>query len=183
MKVKYTDGNVKLIVESENVSEVVQVLNLFATNKNTNIMDLTVPTPVVEKVFNKTKQVLPPVIKSENPIKNVVKPVIVNSTYENNEVLDNKSKKTVIWYKCRKCGSVSFHFGLPSDEVSCFFCKDTRPLDPVHKGSYECSCGQTSTFLIEDSVSEIPCKNKECDHKLMMIWDNATDSYIGREFE
>lgn len=180
MKVNYTDGNVKLVVESENVSEVLQVLNLFANNKDALAMEVTVPTPLVEEV---TKQIQPPILKSENPMRNVVKPVIVNTPYENSTLVDTEPRKTIIWYKCKCCGSVSFHFGYTSDDVTCYFCKETRQLDPVHKGSYSCSCGQTSSFLIEDSVSEVPCKNKECDHKLVMLWDNATDSYVGREFE
>ena len=41
----------------------------------------------------------------------------------------------------------------------------------------------SSEFLIEDNVSEIKCRNKECGNKFTMIWDNATDSYVGQVFE
>ena len=53
----------------------------------------------------------------------------------------------------------------------------------IHKGSYHCACGESSEFLIEDNVSEIKCRNKECGNKFTMIWDNATDSYAGQVFE
>ena len=180
MKVTYVENNTKLIVDSNEVSEVLQVLQLFTNKKDAVTMEVTVPTPLVGEV---TRQVQPPLLKSENPMKNVVKPVIVNTTYENSTIIDTEPKKTLIFYKCKKCGSVSFIIDYPDVEVTCFFCSNTRSLDPLHQGSYQCTCGESSEFLIEDSVSEIKCRNKECGNKFTMIWDNATDSYVGQVFE
>lgn len=178
MKVTYVENNTKLIVESNEVLEVLQVLQLFTNNKDAVAMEVTVPTPLVEDV---SKQITTTPVSYKNAVKEV-KPVIVNATYENSVVLDEEPKKTLIFYKCKKCGSVSFIIDYPDVEVTCFFCHHTRSLDPLHKGSYQCTCGESSEFLIEDNVSEIKCRNKECGNKFTMIWNNATDSYVGQVF-
>lgn len=172
MKVNYSTENMKLMIESENVSEVLQVLSLFQTHKEAQVLEVTVPEIKVPEVVKSL-----PLVKK--PTSQEVKPVIVTNVYDKLERDIEEPRKTLIFYKCKDCGSVSFHMGLPTDKVTCYYCKDTRSLDPVHKGSYTCTCGTHSSFLMEDSVSELSCKNKDCDKKLVMLWDNGTDSYIG----
>lgn len=154
MKVTYTGNGTKLIIESNEVSDVLQVLSLFTGKSETRI---------------------------ELP-KQEVRPIVLDTKYpkplpKTNEDKDNQ----LIFYKCKTCGSTSYHIGKAGDEVTCYYYKEHRPLDPVHEGSYECSCGSSCSFLMEDCVSELNCKNKDCDSKFLMIWDNATDSYVGSE--
>lgn len=165
MKVTYVENNTKLIVESNEVADVIKVLSLFAKHPEATQMEVVVKEPV---------------LKNTTPVRNITEPVILETKYQNKHIItDTETKPKLIFYKCKKCGSVSFHFGNVDDTITCFHCKDSRTLDPLHKGSYECECGATCTFLVEDSVSEISCRNKECDKKFLMLWDSATDSYVG----
>lgn len=161
MKVTYTNETVKVVVESEHVADVLQVLGLFAPKQEEKEINLnvSVPSPVSGLQFSK------PIISSE----------VLNYDLHRSD----EAKPKLIFYKCKKCGSVSFHLGNPDDTITCYHCKDSRTLDPLHKGKYECECGASCSFLMEDSVSEISCRNKECNTKFLMLWDSATDSYEG----
>lgn len=160
MKVTYTNEAVKLVVESEHVADVLQVLGLFTPKPEPKEITLTVP-------------------QLNNSALSIDKPIISSNILDFDLHKSEEVKPTLIFYKCKKCGSVSFHIGYPDDTITCFHCKDSRSLDPLHKGSYECDCGATCTFLVEDNVAEISCRNKECSHKFLLLWDNATDSYVG----
>ena len=110
------------------------------------------------------------------------RPVISTAIY-NKEIKEIEPKKSLIFWKCKTCGSISFTVDYPDTEVQCYYCSEHRELDPLQTGSYECTCGESSVFLMEDNVTEIKCRNKECSNRFVMLWDNASDSYVGSLFK
>lgn len=171
MKVTYIENDkdkLKLIVESKEVSDVLQVLNLFVGSK-----------PVLIESKQELEIIeIPPVTQSLTKDK----PVISSAKYTK-EIKEYEHSKTLIFWKCKTCGSVSFIIDYPDTEVQCYYCNEHRELDPLHTGSYECTCGESSEFLMEDNVTEIKCRNKECSNRFVMLWDNTSDSYIGSLFK
>lgn len=137
----------------------------------------------VAPVFNIEVPVKPDFPKEANTYEGYTDVLVVDEEVEP-VIAEPEVKKKLVFFKCSHCNNTfckMVDINNPEPYVVCncgshlYF-----NLDSLATGKYECTCGTTGVFLMQENVDKVRCKG--CKSNLFMIYDSDTNAYTGQTF-